>query len=246
MSDVGRSDPAAAAQVRAPLDAGGDFRLRCEVRCAHRLVTTTPAVASEGGGARADEAPEVVWATKGKLNLREREISAKALLEIAVIAECARGDVVVGKAVAPMATYRDGYPRRAWMKLGDRATGKVEAWRGAVDTFIVWAHDEDQAWDAELQQVKAKAVAKAWREENAKQVKKVVAPPAASAGRHLREELDAVAAFRLAGAAAPTRSPSPPPKGAPRRSTAVIARELFGDANHRSTHVYLPEKKGAK
>ncbi|KAH8064488.1 hypothetical protein JL722_1363 [Aureococcus anophagefferens] len=56
-----------------------------------------------------------------------------------------------------MTDYRDGYPRRLWVKVGDRATGRAsEAWRGAVTRFVVWAHDETQAWKAEVNQAKAK------------------------------------------------------------------------------------------
>ena len=144
----------------------GGFTLLAEVRVAHRLFLTTDTV-SASGGSRPDEAAEVVWKAKGRKQIREREISPKATLEIAILAVDKKGEKhVVGKSVVRIAQYRDGYPRRAWLKLGERATGQVDSWRGAVDVFVVWAHEDNEAWDAERQQVRAKEAAKAWREAN--------------------------------------------------------------------------------
>ena len=212
-----------AARVRAPpsLAKEGGFTLLAEVRVAHRLFLTTDTV-SASGGSRPDEAAEVVWKAKGRKQIREREISPKATLEIAILAVDKKGEKhVVGKSVVRIAQYRDGYPRRAWLKLGERATGQVDSWRGAVDVFVVWAHEDNEAWDAERQQVRAKEAAKAWRDANVEDRSHIT-----SALSLLEDSIKTL---------------ERPAKQAKRRiSTESVAEELFDDASHATTHTYLP------
>jgi hypothetical protein len=213
-----------AARVRAPpsLAKEGGFTLLAEVRVAHRLFLTTDTV-SASGGSRPDEAAEVVWKAKGRKQIREREISPKATLEIAILAVDKKGEKhVVGKSVVRIAQYRDGYPRRAWLKLGERATGQVDSWRGAVDVFIVWAHEDNEAWDAERQQVRAKEAAKAWREANVEDRSHIT-----SALSLLEDSIKTLE--------------RPAKKAALRISTESVAEELFDDASHATTHTYLPD-----
>ena len=212
-----------AARVRAPpsLAKEGGFTLLAEVRVAHRLMLQTDVVAAPGGSSP-DEVPEVVWKATGRKQIREREVSPKALLEVSVLAVDAKGQRhVVGKSVAAMAQYRDGYPRRAWLKLGDRVTGTVDAWRGAVDVFVVWVHEESEAWDAEVSQVKAKEAAKVWKEANL------------TDRSHITTALSL-----LEGSIA---SAKPTKKVQVRRSTSDVAEALFDDASHATTHTYLPD-----
>jgi hypothetical protein len=213
-----------AARVRAPpqLAKEGGFTLLAEVRVAHRLFLTTDTV-SASGGSRPDEAQEVVWKAKGRKQIREREISPKATLEIAILAVDKKGEKhVVGKSVVRIAQYRDGYPRRAWLKLGERATGQVDSWRGAVDVFVVWAHEDNEAWDAERQQVRAKEAAKAWRDAN------------------LEDRSHITSALSLLEDSIKTLD-RPAQKAKLRISTESVAEELFDDASHATTHTYLPD-----
>jgi len=213
-----------AARVRAPpsLAKEGGFTLLAEVRVAHRLFLTTDTV-SASGGSRPDEAQEVVWKAKGRKQIREREISPKATLEIAILAVDKKGEKhVVGKSVVRIAQYRDGYPRRAWLKLGERATGQVDSWRGAVDVFVVWAHEDNEAWDAERQQVRAKEAAKAWREAN------------------LEDRSHITSALSLLEDSIKTLD-RPAKQAKLRISTESVAEELFDDASHATTHTYLPD-----
>ena len=213
-----------AARVRAPpsLAKEGGFTLLAEVRVAHRLFLTTDTV-SASGGSRPDEAAEVVWKARGRKQIREREISPKATLEIAILAVDKKGEKhVVGKSVVRIAQYRDGYPRRAWLKLGERATGQVDSWRGAVDVFVVWAHEDNEAWDAERQQVRAKEAAKAWREAN------------------LEDRSHITSALSLLEDSIKTLD-RPAKQAKLRISTESVAEELFDDASHATTHTYLPD-----
>ena len=129
---------------------------------------------------------------------------------------------VVGKSVVRIAQYRDGYPRRAWLKLGERATGQVDSWRGAVDVFIVWAHEDNEAWDAERQQVRAKEAAKAWREANVEDRSHIT-----SALSLLEDSIKTLE--------------RPAKQAKLRISTESVAEELFDDASHATTHTYLPD-----
>ena len=81
----------------------------------------------------------MLWKLRGSVKVREREISPSSTLDV-VVSHAADLDgprATLGRAVTPMTDYRDGYPRRLWVKVGDRATGRVsEAWRGAVDEAV--------------------------------------------------------------------------------------------------------------
>ena len=110
----------------------------------------------------------------------------------------------------------------SWLKLGERVTGQVDSWRGAVDVFVVWAHEDNEAWDAERQQVRAKEAAKAWREANVEDRSHIT-----SALSLLEDSIKTL--------------DRPAQKGKLRMSTESVAEELFDDASHATTHTYLPD-----
>ena len=188
-----------------------------EVKCAHRTVAAAPPqpVPEDVGG-------ELLWKLRGSVKVREREISPSSTLDV-VVSHAADLDgprATLGRAVTPMTDYRDGYPRRLWVKVGDRATGRVsEAWRGAVDAFVVWAHDETQAWKAEVNQAKAKIASAKWVQDTTK----------GKARKPMERSV-----------LSPTKRPKSAAKS-DRHSPRKVAEALFQDEEHLATHVYLPE-----
>ena len=101
-------------------------------------------------------------------------------------------------------------------------TGQVDSWRGAVDVFVVWAHEDNEAWDAERQQVRAKEAAKAWREANVEDRSHIT-----SALSLLEDSIKTLE--------------RPAKQAKLRISTESVAEELFDDASHATTHTYLPD-----
>ena len=98
--------------------------------------------------------------------IREREISPKATLEIAILAVDKKGE----KHVVGQERGKDRAVPRRLSKAGVAESsgtghGPGRSWRGAVDVFVVWAHEDNEAWDAERQQVRAKEAAKRARRE---------------------------------------------------------------------------------
>ena len=188
-----------------------------EVKCAHRTVAAAPPqpVPEDVGG-------ELLWKLRGSVKVREREISPSSTLDV-VVSHAADLDgprATLGRAVTPMTDYRDGYPRRLWVKVGDRATGRVsEAWRGAVDAFVVWAHDETQAWKAEVNQAKAKIASAKWVQDTTR----------GKARKPMERSV-----------MSPTKRPKSGAKS-DRHSPRKVAEALFQDEEHLATHVYLPE-----
>ena len=94
-----------------------------------------------------------------------------------------------------------------------------EAWRGAVDAFVVWAHDETQAWKAEVNQAKAKIASAKWVQDTTK----------GKARKPMERSV-----------LSPTKRPKSGAK-ADRHSPRKVAEALFQDEEHLATHVYLPE-----
>ena len=88
--------------------------------------------------------------------------------------------------------------------------------RGAVDVFVVWAHEDNEAWDAERQQVRAKEAAKAWRDANVEDRSHIT-----SALSLLEDSIKTLE--------------RPAKQAKLRISTESVAEELFDDASHATT-----------